>query len=201
MFCKRLTHYEKRWIRSEHNKYLTRSATWDEESKTSRWVSSESWKSKLTVLALVLLFSITLLSWIYLMKFIFIAGSRIKLWMNLRFSPVYRGKAPVQDWCLDSVFIYTCAGEEKETGKPNETITQGMILAFELRLTIIFSGMLWSIVFSLQMADQHTKVKVKNLCYVTARHRRLNLTPMWTRCGLPTQQSDNWAIVFRQWPG
>ena len=117
--------------------------------------------------------------------------------MNLRFSPVYRDKAPVQDWCLDSVFIYTCAGEEKETGKPNETITQGMISAFELRLTIILSGMLWNIVFSLQMADHHTKVKVKNLCYVTARHRRLNLTPMWTRCGLPTAAVRQLGYCFQ----
>lgn len=106
------------------------------------------------------------------------SGSSIEYWMYLRFPPVFHGEAQVQDWCL----VYKCAREEKETDKLNETITLGRISASLLQLTSILSGMLWSIIFSLQMADHRTKVKVMPpLCNHQAPKTQYhtNVNQMW----------------------
>lgn len=58
-----------------------------------------------------------------------------------------------------------------------------MISVFMLQLTSVLSGMLLGIIFSLQMADHHTKVKVENFRYVTARQPKAqsytNVNQMW----------------------
>lgn len=134
-------------------------------------VSLESWKTKFSVLAPIFHFRIHHTGFI---------------WGSLLLAPV-QNTGCIWDFYLFFVLrlwprlmlSFKMHNKEKSS---KLSLWGGYRLSCYDWLTSFLSGMLWCIILSFQMAAHHPKRDRLNLCYVTTRHHRLNITWMWTRC-------------------